>query len=247
MITKEITSLQHPFIKHLVNLRNDPHYRKEHNSVVIAGRKLLKECSPIKILLREIDSAPFPLHTEETYFVTAAILKKVTGLENPEPVAGVIDMPKTSDLKGMRFLLALDQVSDPGNLGTLLRTALSLGWDGAFLIDGCVDPFNDKAIRAAKGATFRLPLRRGSSEELRALIVSNKMHALVADMKGTSLYAIEKHSPLLLILGNESKGPSSFAKKHFLSVCIPMQGPMESLNVATAGAILMHHLRGAVP
>jgi TrmH family RNA methyltransferase len=244
MITKEIKSLQHPFIKHLVKLRKDAIYRKEHNCVVVAGRKLLNELPSVKILLKETHAASHFPHIEETYIVTAPILKKITGLENPEPIAGIAAIPPPADLKGKRFLLALDKISDPGNLGTLLRTALALGWEGAFLTEGSVDPFNEKAIRAAKGATFRLPLRTGTWEELRELITTNHMHSFVADMKGMPLNQIPKQTPLLLILGNESNGPSAFAKTHFPSICIPMQDTMESLNVATAGAILMHHLRG---
>lgn len=244
MITKQITSLQHPFIKHLVKLRTDKLYRKEHNQVVISGKKLLTELSDLKIILSDNPEVP-PLKAEEIIIVTSGILKKITGLENPEAIAGVVELPPNGDLRNKRYLLALDRISDPGNLGTLLRTALALGWDGVFLIEGCADPFNDKALRAAKGATFQIPLRSGSWEELEQLALDNKMEVVVADGEGTPLGQHKLTPPLILLLGNESHGVRPGAKKAFPTVAIPMHSGMESLNVAIAGALLMHHLRGS--
>jgi TrmH family RNA methyltransferase len=136
----------------------------------------------------------------------------------------------------------LDRISDPGNLGTLLRTALALGWEGAFLTPHSADPFNDKAIRASKGACFFLPLQEGSYEELEELLKENQITAYVADLKGTSLPNLKVKHPLALILGNESLGPSAWAKQHGSAISIPMKKDVESLNVASAGAILMYEL-----
>lgn len=241
MIPRQITSLQHPLVKHLVKLRQDKEFREQEKAVLVSGIKLVKELakrSPVKILIADRE---YPdVAAEEVVLATPEMLKKITGLQNPEGIAAVVSMPPIADLKNCRKLLILDEISDPGNAGTLLRTALALGWDGAFLTMGSADPFNEKAIRAAKGATFRLPLRTGSYDELSTLITGRQI--LVANIAGEPLNTVSKKEKIVLILGNEARGVSPQAKKLGTLVSIPMAPAMESLNVASAGAILMYIL-----
>ena len=124
----------------------------------------------------------------EIVYVTPEILKKITGLENPEPVAAEISLPGSGSLEGKQRILALDGISDPGNLGTLSAAHSHLGWQGVFITAISTDPFNEKAVRAAKGASFRMPLQIGTHEELLALIARNHMQAIVADTQGASLF-----------------------------------------------------------
>ncbi len=236
MLPKEISSLQHPIVKHALKVRTDKAYRTAESEVLIAGFKLVREVAPLKALF-VLPGTPL-VPADQVYTVTEDILKKITGLMHPEPIAALTAMPEESSLTGARFLLALDQVSDPGNVGTLLRTALALGWEGAFLTEGSADPFNDKALRAAKGATFRLPFRTGTAQELLALARSNKMRLLLADVGGSPLSASKENT--LLVLGSEAKGASQALKDQCEAITIPMSGKMESLNVACAGAILMY-------
>ncbi len=246
MITKEITSLQHQIVKHLVLLRKDRDYRQEKKQALIAGRKLISECFPLITQLfveKGTPVPPIPASCEICY-VSPEILKKITGLENPEPAAAEVSLPPPANLDGKKRILALDGISDPGNLGTLIRTALALGWEGVFITKTSTDPFNDKAIRAAKGASFRLPVQVGTREELEALIERNQMRAVVADIAGEPLSLAKIEGSLVLILGNESHGASQEMKTRYPSLKIPMD-QMESLNVASAGAILMHALRAS--
>ena len=178
--------------------------------------------------------------------MTEAILKKVSGVQTPEGIAAEIAMPSFTSLKGMKKVIALDEVNDPGNLGTLIRTALALGWEGAYLLNNSCDPYNDKALRAAKGATFRLPLQRGNWKELEQLITLNQLDPIVADIDGTPIENVTAKERILLVLSNEAKGPSVEAKQICSTVTIPMPGPMESLNVSTAGAILMYTLNSTL-
>jgi RNA methyltransferase, TrmH family len=249
MITREITSLQHSIIKHLVKIRTSREYRHLEKSALITGIKAVKEIAslfPLRtLLIGKGATIPKEIKAEKTFFVTESILKKVTGLENPEPLAAEVPIPLQAELNHKNFLLVLDGVSDPGNLGTLLRTALALGWDGAFITSDSTDPFNEKALRAAKGATFRLPLRIGSWQELSTLIQKNKMHVYVADVKGERLVTKKIHTPIVLVLGNESHGATLTAKENYTSITIPMNENAESLNVAIAGAILMYTIKGS--
>ncbi|MBS0615292.1 MAG: RNA methyltransferase [Verrucomicrobia bacterium] len=235
MIPRKITSLQHPLVKRLVKIRLDKEARQQEKSVLVVGLKMVEELSPVKTLI--IDR-PYPqLSGRQVFEATPEILKKITGLSSPEGVAAEVDLPSDADLSSAHYLLVLDGVSDPGNVGTLLRTALALGWEGVFLTPGSADPFNEKALRAAKGATFRLPLCHGTVEELKAMW---KGKFYVADLQGSAPAAATP--PLALILGSEAHGPSQELKKIATSVSIPMPGSMESLNVAIAGGILMYIL-----
>ncbi len=245
---KKISSLQHPYVKHLVRLKDDRDYRLETGRVVVSGLKLISELSILfdfrTLLFEEGFSVSFSYKTEETYSVTPEILKKITGLKKPEPIAAEIDLPPPGNLASAHFLLILDGISDPGNLGTLLRTALALGWEGVFITTGSTDPFNEKALRAAKGATFKLPMKTGSLEELTELLKVNHFTLYAADAKGKNLNEYHFSSPLALALGNEAHGIGSPLKKIAQVLAVPMKNSMESLNVAAAGAILMYELKG---
>ncbi len=245
MTSKEITSLQHPLVKHLVKLRQDRDYRYECGRILLSGIKLINELPPairLRTLFLEI-GATSSLKADHVFNVTPEILKKVTGLNNPELIAAEIDMPAPGDLSSANFLLIFDGISDPGNLGTLLRSARALGWDGVFLTNSSADPLNEKAIRAAKGATFTLPWKCGTLNELFELLKQKKMTLLAADASGNDLMNCKAIKPLALALGNEAHGLSPQLTEIAKLIAIPMRGQMESLNVAAAGAILMYALR----
>ena len=240
MIPRKITSAQHPLVKRLVKLRTDKSARLEENTVLVVGEKLVEELSRHLTLKTLITDRPYPhLSAQEVVEATPEILKKITGLAAPEGVAAEVPLPPPADLSSTRYLLILDGVSDPGNVGTLLRTALALGWDGVFLLPGSADPFNEKALRAAKGATFRLPICSGEIDLLKKICKGKKL--FVADLQGQPPSALS--APLALVLGSESHGPSPVIREMAAPLAIPMSGSMESLNVATAGGILMYNLR----
>jgi TrmH family RNA methyltransferase len=244
-ILKEILSLQHPRVKHLAKLRQDRDYRYEKRRLLLSGSRLIQELPsyvPVCALFLE-KGEEAPVRAEETFLVTPQILKKITGLENPEGIAAEIEIPPSQEVSSAQFLLILDRVSDPGNLGTLLRSARALGWDGAFLTPGCTDPWNEKALRAAKGATFTLPWKAGTWEELCALLKNQNMQLLAADASGKDCATCQTRPPLALALGNESQGLSKELQDIAERIAIPMMGRIESLNVAAAGAILMHQLK----
>jgi TrmH family RNA methyltransferase len=147
--------------------------------------------------------------------------------------------------------------------GTLLRTALALGWDGAYLLPGCADPFNDKSLRASRGAVFKLPLATGQLQGWRSVAAAHSLASLAAEPHrarpgfGSSGQSASRHAgaqPQVagdarvgLVLGSEGQGLSEEVLRHCVPVAIPMPGEMESLNVAAAGAILMFALSSGAP
>lgn len=243
---KEITSAQNSIIKHLVKLRKERDYRQEQGSVLIEGKNLIAEvCRSLpakRIVTIHSKLIPQGIQTEETLLVPQAVFDKASGVKNPEGILAEVAMPQGHSLDGMRKVLAFDGVSDPGNTGTLLRTALALGWEGVFILPNSCDPYNDKALRSAKGATFRIPIRRGDWEELRMLIADNDWTPIAADIEGENLKNFSKPESILLVMGNESQGISPEAAHFCRKVTIPMPGEMESLNVSVAGGILMYAL-----
>jgi TrmH family RNA methyltransferase len=242
-IKHQITSLKHPLIKHLVKLRLDHKYRYENNSILIEGVKPVQEVATyIKKLIR-LDSHSSNLAIPEEWIVTEAIMKKISGMTSPEGIVAEVQMPSFSSLKGLKLILGLDGINDPGNMGTLLRTALALGWEGAYILPNSCDPYNEKTIRAARGAHFRLPLGMGSCEQLKKIAQENHLEPLVADLKGQIPEQINKQKGRLLVLGNEAHGASKDIQFFCSKVTIPMPGEMESLNVAIAGSILMYLLK----
>lgn len=143
-------------------------------------------------------------------------------------------------------LLVFDAVQDPGNLGTLLRTAEAMGLTGVISLPGTVDPWNPKALRAAAGSTFRVPVFDADWEEARTRLREREARVWAADPLGEPVYggggAPER---LALVLGNEGRGvsPPVLEDAH-RRVRVPTSGSVESLNVAVAGALLMDRIFG---
>ena len=129
---------------------------------------------------------------------------------------------------------------------------MALGWDACFLLPGCCDPFNDKALKAGRGAAFKLPIDEGNWEQLQQVLQKHDMQCYGAgpsQQASASTAALSPEQdmgavsrPLCVVLGNEGQGLSDTAKQHTTPLAIPMTGPMDSLNVSQAGAILMFAL-----
>jgi TrmH family RNA methyltransferase len=241
MLAKEITSLQHPLVKHLKKLRDNGAYRKEEKKLLITGKKLIEEVSqkiPINILISTEESSR--IHPTLHVLTTLPILKKITGLQESDGFAAEISMPELPMPPNMKYLLILDQIKDPGNLGTLLRSALALGFEGVFMTKGTVDPFNEKAIRAAKGATFFLPMQTLPMEDIFVFLREKKFSLYIADIHGKMADSVSFTPPLALVLSHEASGVSPKMKKQGTVITIPMSPLSESLNVAISGGILMY-------
>lgn len=229
MHTQFIKSLQHPTAKHFSKLIHDKKYRKSSKSVVISCDKVIEEISkhvkPISILEGDQE-----------------ILRKITKLPSFSGSLAEFPMPLASHFQGAKRVLVLDGISDPGNMGTLIRTAAALNFDAVYILPSSTDPFNDKALRSARAAPFFIQIYEGDYEEL----LESCPTIYIADMKGVPLENFSFTAPLALALGNESKGVSDRLRLVSKSVCIPMNKRIESFNVATAGAIMMYVMRGPI-
>lgn len=141
------------------------------------------------------------------------------------------------------FLLIADQVADPGNLGTIMRTALAAGATAIAITTGSVDPFNPKVLRATMGAAFRLPVLSMDAASLAGVLSARGVHVLVADAHGSVDYREAPVArPVAIVVGSEARGPDPVWSDAGVTVRIPLLGPVESLNVAAAAALLLYEV-----
>lgn len=157
----------------------------------------------------------------------------------PQGIAAVVPMPALPISPQPTLLLALDGVRDPGNAGTLLRSAEAVGADGVLFGPGSVDPWNGKVLRAAMGAHFRLPIRELASWDEAAAIAPAMEWYVAAGEAALAYDAVEWRAPALLVVGSEATGASAEVRRRATAIAIPMQGVTESLNAAMAGTVIL--------
>lgn len=167
--------------------------------------------------------------------------------DTPQGVLLVCVQPRRSlddlAISPVTTLLVCDAVQDPGNLGTLVRCAAAFGADGVVALDGTVDPWNAKAVRASAGAAFRLPVILERWPAARDWLAARGIELIVADARGEEVAALQRRGPLALVVGNEGAGVRAEIRRAAArAVAVPVEGRVESLNVATAGAILLYEL-----
>ncbi|KAF8109626.1 hypothetical protein N665_0094s0091 [Sinapis alba] len=280
-----ITSTSNPFVKHCLKLRQSASYRHSHGSVLVVGVIPIREVCMFQtnkqgvtteidcLLLHEEAQIPHGLESLSIRVVrvSSLVMKKLSGVQSTESVEAIALMRIPSsfiDLEDMIItdckkwfpssahrVLVLDSIQDPGNLGTLIRSAMAFNWDGAILLPGCCDPFNDKALRASRGASFQLPIVSGNWNHLKLLQREFQMKLLAGHPASTTT-SIQKpvsklsldfaqslaEKPLCLILGSEGHGLSEQSRQVCELVSIPMEGEFESLNVSVAGGIFLFML-----
>ena len=215
-----IKSVHNPLVKHFVKLATSAKYRYECNSTLLFGTKIINQLSSrVKIKKTLVNCTP-------------EILKKITG--QPEPVDGIAEvaLPQMHDLTKAPRIIVLDRIQDPGNVGTILRTAEGLGLDGAHLLEGTADPFHPKTISASKGASLTLPLSHGPLD-----LIGTHHQWLATDMEGENISTIKFETPYAIFFGNEGSGVSPEIQLRSKKVAIPLYNHVESLNVAAAAAI----------
>ncbi len=246
-----ITSNQNPRLKLARALLGRAKERRDENAFVAEGVRLVEEALQAKWNFR------FVLHGGElstrgkaliisleqrgvaTEEVAEHLLNAMSDTGNTQGVLAVLELPKPTPLPtALDFVLIPDQIRDPGNLGTLLRSAAAAGVQAALLPPETADAFAPKVVRAGMGAHFRLPIREMEWEEIRK--ATRGLRLLLADMHGNSCWETDLQSPLGLIVGGEAEGASEEARKLATGVMrIPMPGGSESLNAGAAGSILL--------
>ncbi|HET7656792.1 MAG TPA: RNA methyltransferase [Bacillales bacterium] len=250
---KFIESKQNPQVKEWKKLHAKKGRRKS-GTFLIEGLHLIEEAVKSGVFItqwifdeRTWDIPPeweIPEHAH--YVVTARVMKELSEMETPPGAMAVCKQPENrfrEDRKG-RFLL-IDAVQDPGNLGTLIRTADAAGLDGVVLGQGCVDPYNGKVLRATQGSLFHLPVVEGDLAEWIARFKEQEIRVFGTSLDGGISYReIECPESFALIVGNEGSGvdPAILAETDE-NLYVPIFGRAESLNVSIAAGILLYGLK----
>lgn len=193
-------------------------------------------------LLERLEAASIPVDWVDDGEVVA-----LADTESPQGILVVVEEPEADLLQlapGQRLLI-LDGVQDPGNLGTLIRAARAFDVEAVVALEGTVDPWNPKSVRAAAGASFHLPVVRESWDRCHRWLRERGVAILVADPAGTDVGEVRPEGGWALVIGNEGAGPRrEILGGGWTLVAVPMSGGMESLNVGVAGAILLYALTG---
>ena len=237
---KEITSKTNAKIKFVTSLHNAK-YRKEHNQFLAEGKKSL-EMALAKNLVQDIFTlAPIDnVPTDITqYIVSEEIMEKISSSKSPEGVVFLCNMPK-NEVKDVKKIVYLDHVNDPGNGGTIIRTALAFSYDAVIVREDSCDIYNEKVVGATKGAIFAIPVVKANINDIKEgkTIISSTLSD-----KSISLEDAKVNGDFILVLGNESHGVSQeVLDMSQMYVKIPIN-TMESLNVSIAAGILMYHFK----
>ncbi|MDH7487619.1 MAG: RNA methyltransferase [Anaerolineae bacterium] len=174
------------------------------------------------------------------YAVSEPVLRSLSETVTPQPLVAVVPQPRPQLPALASLVLVVDRLRDPGNLGTILRTAAAAGVDAVLLGPGTVDVYSPKVVRAGMGAHFRLPLAVG----VKWPQIAERLHGLnvwLADARGEQVYdAVDWRKPAALIIGGEAAGASDEAAALAQGrLRIPMHGDTESLNAAVAAAVIL--------
>ncbi|MCI1143356.1 RNA methyltransferase [Sphingomonas sp. WKB10] len=258
---RDITAFSNPLVKYARELRDKKH-RRGARQFMAEGLRILTEARETgrlpRILFYAAANADHPLvHAlsidvemagGESIQTTPDILSKLSGKDNPQAVVGVFDeFDRTLadlDRNSAGIWLVAERLRDPGNLGTILRTADAVGAGGLILIGECVDPFSVEAVRASMGALFTISVVRSGWEDFLGWLRQGSGQLVGLSLDTTHDYRGANYAaPTFLLTGNEAQGmPADYAAACDLLVKIPMLGKADSLNAAVATAVMAYEV-----
>ncbi len=242
-----ITSRQNQLIK-LIRSLKDKKYRDAEGLYVVEGVKLVREAYGLGLNIHSV------ICTEKGYdaikdvpelcataqLVADEVFNSASGEVSPQGVLAVLVKPTFAIAAPQGCSLYLDGVSDPSNVGMIIRTAAAAGYNDIYLAN-CADPFSPKAVRASMGGIFRIRTHVGKEDELLKAV---DCPIVVADMGGVNVFDGKIDGKFCLVIGNEGHGVSTNLRaRATYTVSIPMQNDMESLNAGVSAAILMYTLK----
>lgn len=247
-----ITSPHNPKLKLARALQGRSRERYEQGAFLAEGVRLVEEAAkrnwPFRLALYDetlnergtslVES--LKARGVECEEVLPGLMKSLSDTETSQGLLAVLDYSPLSIPASLDFLLIPDQIRDPGNLGTLLRTAWAAGVQAVLLPPETTDAFAPKVVRAGMGAHFHLPIRSMGWEEIAQVCRGAQVQVFLAEMNGRACWEIDFRAPLALVVGGEAEGASRAAQNLAnQNVSIPMPGGAESLNAGVAGGILM--------
>lgn len=250
-----ITSYKNPKIQYVRDLLASRKSRDEYGACVIVGVRLSEEAiqaGVIPLMVISTDGLSErgekllnSVTDKKTVFLKVPddLMAKLSVTETDQGILLVIPLESRPIPKQPDFILILDQIKDPGNMGTMLRTANAAGAQAVIVTPGCVDPYSPKVLRAGMGAHFHLPLVFQTWEEISDFTknYNTPLQLLLAESStGIPMWELDLRRPTAIIIGGEADGASTGAHQAATNmVTIPMPGGSESLNAAISAGILL--------
>jgi RNA methyltransferase, TrmH family len=237
-------------IKHIRSLSQQK-YRKEHNEFIAEGDKISREWLKTNNRIRYIiatnnwadeNEGDIASHSEAVVeVVPESLLGSVSNLQTPNQVVLVVGMPEApKHLPESGWVLALDNIQDPGNMGTIIRIADWFGVKDIVCSEDCVDVYNPKVVQSAMGGHLRI---RFHETDLTGYLKNIRYPVIAATLNGENLYSVPSQEQAVLLIGNESKGlESSLVSLASMKITIPGKGGAESLNAAVSAGVICSHL-----
>lgn len=244
---KTITSLTNPDIKYITSLHSAKG-RAQHNQFIAEGIRVCETLLDSSIKLSRlyathamVEQAKLMVHDEERIVaVSAKVMEKISTSVTPSGIMGVFAIPKPADLDDLAAGVVLAQISDPGNMGTLIRSAAALGARSVVVVEG-TDIWNPKVVQASAGTLGSVKIFRATWEELVEHKKDFMLNALVVE-GGNAPETINKKN-CLLVVGSEAHGiPAQWLAQCDQEITLSMPGKIESLNAAVAGSIAMYQV-----
>lgn len=241
---KEITSKSNPLIKETKKLLQKKHRK---TSYLIEGWHLFEEAISYGAKVLKIFVTPEfserVVQFDNVYGVPFEVLKELTDSKTPQGIIAELAYPDLSeDILSSGKFLVLEDIQDPGNLGTMIRTADAAGFSAVFISDKSADIYNQKTLRSMQGSHFHLPIYRKDMVSILDILKKNKTTLMATTLSKNSkdYKSLERPENFALIMGNEGQGISKLvAESSDILVHITMPGQAESLNVAVAAGVLM--------
>ncbi len=249
-----ITSTSNQQIKNIIRLEKKGKARKEQDVFLVEGLRMYQEAPRERIVKTYVSESFYKKEKEmlcdtDVEIVEDRVFQSASDTMTPQGVLSIVKQYhyKMEDFwkKEHPFFLVLENLQDPGNMGTIFRTAEGAGVDGIFLSKDCVDLYNPKVIRSTMGSIYRMPfLYVDSVTDIVEELKKKKIRVFAAHLKGKNSYDGEDYlSGTAFLIGNEGNGlTDELASKADCYVKIPMQGKVESLNAAMAAGILMYEV-----
>lgn len=238
----QIESLENKKVKEWAKL-SQKKYRDEMSLFIVEGKNLVTEAYQAGVLEELIleKGKILPIDVD-TYFVTPEIIRKITTLDTPCSVLGVCRKKEEKEI-GNKILI-LDDISDPGNLGTIIRSACAFSVDTIILSKNTVDLYNPKVVRATQGMLFNINIIYKDLSNYIPLLKANGYKIYGTDVNGgVNVKSLKEYGKICVIIGNEGKGVSDNIKKLCdKHIYINMNEKCESLNVGVAASIILYEL-----
>lgn len=241
-----LTSKNNPFIKDTVALK-DKKGRKEQSAFLVEGHKMALECQKSSLVIEKVFVAEsytqsLPFDNSLIVRVSDDVLRHISDEKTPQGVVCRVRLPQPTLCAPTGNCLLLDGVADPGNVGTIIRTANAAGYKEIYLTQDCADAYAPKCVRASMSGIFFTKIYRAERSEILSILKDTPI--VVADMAGKNVFSFDAPPCCALAIGNEANGISNavFSQAKY-SVKIPMEATQESLNAAVSAGIIMYVLK----